>query len=105
MLKDQYRQRICSRLGIEDKTETDVLRAWLMEMNILRNRCAHHTRIWNQQSSKVLKVTSHESFEDIKENGNTLSRLYGVIRVMWFLIEQIGPSSCWFDDVNNLIEQ
>ncbi|MBF4360540.1 Abi family protein, partial [Vibrio anguillarum] len=30
---------------------------------------------------------------------------YGVIRVMWFLIEQIGPSSCWFDDVNNLIEQ
>ncbi len=92
MLKDQYRQRICSRLGIEDKTETDVLRAWLMEMNILRNRCAHHTRIWNQQSSKVLKVTSHESFEDIKENGNTLSRLYGVIRVMWFLIEQIGPS-------------
>ncbi|MBF4328611.1 Abi family protein, partial [Vibrio anguillarum] len=91
--------------GIEDKTETDVLRAWLMEMNILRNRCAHHTRIWNQQSSKVLKVTSHESFEDIKENGNTLSRLYGVIRVMWFLIEQIGPSSCWFDDVNNLIEQ
>ncbi|HAS8474607.1 TPA: Abi family protein [Vibrio vulnificus] len=105
MLKDQYRQRICSRLGIEDKTETDVLRAWLMEMNILRNRCAHHTRIWNQQSSKVLKVTSHDSFEDIRENGNTLSRLYGVIRVMWFLIEQIGPSSCWFDDVNNLIEQ
>lgn len=105
MLKDQYRQRICLRLGIENKTETDVLRFWLMEMNILRNRCAHHTRIWNQHSSRVLKVTSHEYFEDIKENSNTLSRLYGLIRVMWFLIKQIGPSSCWFDDVNRLIEQ
>jgi abortive infection bacteriophage resistance protein len=78
-------------LGIEDKTETDVLRAWLMEMNILRNRCAHHTRIWNQQSSKVLKVTSHKSFEDIKENSNTLSRLYGVIRAMWFFSSTNWP--------------
>ncbi|PMF79829.1 abortive phage infection protein [Vibrio breoganii] len=104
MLKDKYRQKICARLGITDKKETDVLRAWLMEMNILRNRCAHHTRIWNQQSSKVLKVTSHNCFDDIRDDDNTLSRLYGVIRAMWFLIEQIGPSSKWFEEVDSLIE-
>ena len=103
MLNDKYRQRICARLGISDKRETGVLQAWLMEMNILRNRCAHHTRIWNQQSSKVLALPSHEKFDDIRGNHNTLTRLYGVIRAMWFLIEQIGPSSCWMKEVESLI--
>lgn len=105
MLKDKYRQNICVKLGITDKKETDVLRAWLMEMNILRNRCAHHTRIWNQQSSKQLKLTNHACFDDIRGDENTLSRLYSVIRVMWFLIEQIGPNSTWLKQVNHLIEQ
>ncbi|MPW37327.1 Abi family protein [Vibrio sp. B1Z05] len=103
MLKDKYRQRICARLGITDKTETAVLQAWLMGMNILRNRCAHHTRIWNQQSSKQLPLPSDETFDDIRDNHNTLTRLYGVIRAMWFLIEQIGPSSCWMKEVDALI--
>ncbi|CAK3975195.1 Abi family protein [Vibrio crassostreae] len=103
MLNDKYRQRICACLGISDKRETSVLQAWLMEMNILRNRCAHHTRIWNQQSSKVLALPSHEKFDDIRGNHNTLTRLYGVIRAMWFLIEQIGPSSCWMKEVESLI--
>lgn len=105
MLKDKYRQRVCTRLGINDKKETAVLQAWLMEMNILRNRCAHHTRIWNQQSSKLLSLPSNECFDDIRSNENTLTRLYGVIRAMWFLIEQIGPSSRWMADVESLIAQ
>ncbi|MGR6838186.1 Abi family protein [Aliivibrio wodanis] len=105
MLNNKYRQRICSRLGITDKKETNVLQSWLMEMNILRNRCAHHTRIWNQASSKILALPSHEMFDDIKGNHNTLTRLYGVIRAMWFLIEQIGPSSCWLKEVELLIAE
>ncbi|MBL4828637.1 MAG: Abi family protein [Aliivibrio sp.] len=103
MLKDKYRQRICARLGIMDKKETSVLQAWLMEMNILRNRCAHHTRIWNQQSSKVLALPSHNNFNDIRGVHNSLTRLYGVIRAMWFLIEQIGPSSCWMEEVESIM--
>ena len=103
MLNDKYRQRICARLGITDKKETGVLQAWLMEMNILRNRCAHHTRIWNQQSSKLLALPSDPSFDDIRGNHNSLTRLYSVIRAMWFLIAQIGPSSCWMKQVESLI--
>ncbi|MEF1338659.1 Abi family protein [Vibrio rotiferianus] len=103
MLNDKYRQRVCARLGITDKRETGVLQSWLMEMNILRNRCAHHTRIWNQQSSNMLALPSHAEFDDIRGDRNTLTRLYGVIRAMWFLIAQIGPSSTWFDEVEEII--
>lgn len=105
MLKDTYRQRICQRLSIEDKTQTGVLGAWLMEMNILRNRCAHHSRIWNQTFSSPLSLSSHSRFDDIRHNQQARIRLYGLIEVMTFLIEQLSRHSSWRDDINRLLAQ
>lgn len=41
-LKGQYQEKICVRLGVPNKK---MLGSWLQEINILRNHCAHHSRI------------------------------------------------------------
>lgn len=100
MLKRRYQNRICERLGVENPA---VLRSWLQEINILRNRCAHHCRIWNQSTSNPLPVLNHAYFTALGMKKDAGSRLYGLIVVIWFLVRKIGPNSRWIDELAELI--
>ncbi|MGV2895921.1 Abi family protein [Achromobacter sp. AGC78] len=59
MLCVRHRQRISNRLGVAN---SQVLKDWLQQINTLRNRCAHHARVW-KSSSNTLAHSSHPSFE------------------------------------------
>lgn len=101
MLRGKHRQRISNRLGVAN---SQVLKDWLQQINTLRNRCAHHARVWNQSSSNTLAHSSHPYFETLTLSDHARSRLYGLIAVLWFLIRQIGPNSQWLDQVAALID-
>jgi len=100
MLKAKYQRKICLRLDISNEK---VLENWLHEINILRNRCAHHTRIWNQSSNNSLPVLSIPYFDNLSLDERALKRMYGMICIMWFLVKKIGPSSHWLESVSLLI--
>ena len=100
MLRAQYQRKICSRLGISNQK---TLETWLHEINILRNRCAHHTRIWNQSSNNALPILSIPYFSKLALDKRALTRMYGMICIMWFLVRKIGPSSHWLESVSSLI--
>ena len=99
ILRSKHQRRVCLRLGISNE---NVLRLWLQEINTLRNRCAHHTRIWNQ-SSKPLPVLNIPYFDRLSLDRHTLTRMYGMICILWFLVKTIGPSSGWLNSVAELI--
>lgn len=102
ILKGSYQNRIAARLGISN---AKVLKEWLQEINTLRNRSAHHTRIWNQVASNPVPVLSAEPyFQGLALDHNALSRLYGLISVMWFLLRQIGPGSQWLRQVADILD-
>lgn len=101
MLKQKYQNRIASRLGISNAS---VLKDWLQEINTLRNRCAHHTRIWNQKNNAPLPLVQNVYFTHLALDNNSLERIYGLISIMWFLIQKIGPSSQWINCVADLID-
>ncbi|MCP4116642.1 MAG: Abi family protein [Desulfobacteraceae bacterium] len=100
-LKRKYQNKISSRLGISNPV---VLKKWLQEINILRNRCAHHTRIWNQSFRNPLPVLYNPYFNALNLDRNALKRNYGMICVLWFLVKRIGPSSSWLNYVTDLID-
>lgn len=102
ILKGSHQNRIAARLGI---TNAKVLKDWLQEINTLRNRSAHHTRIWNQVASNPLPVLRTETyFQALALDQNALSRLYGLISVIGFLLRQIGPSSHWLHQVADIVD-
>ncbi|MBU8912058.1 MAG: Abi family protein [Desulfobacterales bacterium] len=100
MLRAKYQRKICLRLGISNEK---TLENWLHEINILRNRCAHHTRIWNQSSNNSLPVLPIPYFAKLSLDARALKRMYGMICIMWFLVKRIGPSSHWLETVSLLI--
>lgn len=92
---------ILARLGIED---AKAFKSWLRELNTLRNRCAHHTRIWNQSSSNLISLPSDEPyFQGLALDSNARKRLYGLIAVLWFLLQRIEPGTTWIRQVADLI--
>jgi Abortive infection bacteriophage resistance protein len=99
MLKQKFAERVCARLGLHDLNAHKTLAQWLRAMNILRNRCAHHSRIWNQHNTMTLPVLNNDYFNSINLDHNSKERLFGIIAVMNYLLEKIGPSSTWMNDV------
>jgi abortive infection bacteriophage resistance protein len=102
ILKGNHQNRISNRLGV---TNARTLKEWLQEINTLRNRCAHHTRIWNQVSTNALPTISTDAyFQKLALDANAVTRLYGLISVLWYLVKAIGSNSQWIHQVADVID-
>lgn len=101
ILKGGHQNRIAGRLGIQD---IKTLTRWLREINTLRNRCAHHARIWNQVTVNPLPVLPYPFFQTLALDQNARTRLYGLISIIWYLIQCIGPNSAWIQQVAGVID-
>jgi abortive infection bacteriophage resistance protein len=102
MLKDSHRNRVCKRFGL---THAKTLKEWLQEINTLRNRCAHHSRIWNQVSANPLPTVPNDPyFQRLSLDSNATGRLYGLIAILWYLVKTIGPNSKWIHQVADVID-
>lgn len=102
MLKRKPQERILARLGL---TDVKAFISWLKELNTLRNRSAHHARIWNQSSSNPIALPQGSPyFQALNLNANALKRLYGLIAVIWLLLQRIEPGSQWLRQIADLID-
>ena len=101
MLKDDYRDLICQRVGIDKR---DVLDNWLININGLRNRCAHHSRFCNRPNPRAFRLLKNGYFNLLKVTENESGKLFGAIAVVWFLIKKIGPGSNWLDRIADIID-
>lgn len=106
LLKGTHQNKIASRLGVSNSS---LLVRWLQAINILRNRCAHHTRIWNQTANNPIGVPTG-NFEDAVYFGrfnlttDSRKKLFGLITIIWYLVQKIGPNSDWIQHVIDEIE-
>ncbi|MGR0140585.1 Abi family protein [Pseudomonas sp. RSP] len=100
LLAGKYQNLILGRLGLSD---AKMFSRWLQQISYLRNRCAHHTRIWNQVSPNALSPAADPYFQALNLNQHALKRMYGLISVVWFLLQRVAPGSTWIQDVAALI--
>lgn len=95
MLNGGMQAKIIRRLQVDNK---QTLSKWLQCLNLLRNRCAHHSRIWNRKHPAV-QIPRTEFFDALRIEGETNQRLYSAICIIWYLVRMIGPSSKWLRQV------
>ncbi|KIY39132.1 abortive phage infection protein [Pseudomonas sp. 10-1B] len=103
MLLGSYQNQVLARFGLD---HAQIFARWLQEINLLRNRCAHHTRIWNQVSSNPLSVLHVDPFfATLNLDKNALARPYGLVCIIWFLLKKLAPNSDWIDKVADLVDR
>ncbi|AVF37192.1 Abi family protein [Rahnella sikkimica] len=100
MLKGNWQDKIIQRLGVDNRR---VFEQWLVALNILRNRCAHHSRIWNRKHNPLPKL-ENEYFNTKNLNDNAKERIFMDILILWFLVKKIGPNSTWLKQVADHID-
>jgi abortive infection bacteriophage resistance protein len=100
-LKWSYQDKICQRMGISDP---NVFLQWIRAINILRNKCAHHARIWNFDFRNPLPTLPDPYFVNMGLDSRALRRMFGLISILWFLVNKIGSSSNWLESVSNLVD-
>lgn len=101
ILRQKYQNKICDRIGGVTPKE---LRLWLIELNTLRNRCAHHSRIWNQQARNSLPVSSDPYFHSLQLSKQAMRRIFGLISILWFLVQKVGANSNWIEEVATVVD-
>lgn len=101
MLNGSNQDLICNRLGIDNRKVID---NWLININGLRNRCAHHARVCNRPNPRNLLLPRLGYFNTLSLDNTACSKLYGMICVIWFLLKKIGPSSTWISRVADIID-
>ncbi|MEZ9401141.1 Abi family protein [Vibrio cyclitrophicus] len=101
ILSGKNQDLICNRLGLDNRKELD---NWLINLNGIRNRCAHHARLCNRSNPRTLSIPRKGYFNLLELGQNQKNKFYGIISVIWFLLKQIGPSSTWICRIADLID-
>jgi abortive infection bacteriophage resistance protein len=97
------RLSLAKQYGVPD---AGIFETWLRSINLVRNTCAHHSRLWNKPlvsqprfaQPGVLTLLDHLAHDT---NGQT--RLYGAAAVIRFLLLKINPATKWPERLKSLV--
>ncbi|WP_169709598.1 Abi family protein [Deferrisoma camini] len=85
-------RKLAEEFGLVD----DILKSWLQVLNFVRNVCAHHGRLWNREmpiKPKIPRGRKHPEWHNpVKVPDN---RIFGVLTVLRYLMNQVAPQSRW----------
>jgi len=77
-----------------------VFESWFLNINTLRNTCAHHSRLWNRELGVKPKFPFDSKFVDIPFGNN---RIYSLLFLIKYLSNIINPSSNFKNQLKDLL--
>jgi abortive infection bacteriophage resistance protein len=102
MLNPSMQKSIAGAYGIS----VPVLRSWIHVIRIIRNRCAHHSRVWNFQLSENISLPPEKDVAAFHSPlPTTRTSLFGVLTIIAYLLSVIAPESKWAARVESLFEE
>ena len=80
-----------------------VLGSWLKALNVARNICAHHARLWNRTLGvKPMLPESSASPDWYAPVPIPNDKVFGLLTVLHFLLQKVAPQSHWRDRLTAL---
>jgi abortive infection bacteriophage resistance protein len=77
----------------------ETLESWFRSLNIIRNMCAHHNRLWNS----AIFVNQPSSKKELKNEIQNSTTFYARAVVIWGMLKKIDPNSAWHTELKSLI--
>lgn len=108
LLKDKYKIIICKEIFKDNQLANSYksdMQGALQHLNVIRNKCAHHARIWNNSiNSQKFKKNLLNELKIINPNDVTNEKIFGTICLMWVLIKLFSDNSEWLNKIIEHIE-
>jgi abortive infection bacteriophage resistance protein len=98
-LKREYKNKIARTYDEDEK----FILSWLHCLSLLRNNCAHHSRLWN----KIFNLTPNKRHNKYKsyffpESNNLLFEYLIILQIM---VGKINPTSSWLDKLKENLDE
>jgi abortive infection bacteriophage resistance protein len=97
-VKADIRKTIADPLGQPE----EVVLSWLVALNIVRNRCAHHARLWNWGTGSPAKIPTIKKFPRWHQPRLSGSRTGMILFICRHWLHVINPASEWPQRVTDL---
>jgi abortive infection bacteriophage resistance protein len=99
---DSIKKQIAAFYNIPDK----VLTSWLQTINVIRNICAHHCRLWNRELGvKPLLPSRHKYPQWYVPIQISQNRIFGVLTILRYCLIIIAPQSKWQNRLLDLFNE
>lgn len=106
-LRYSDRLQIAERLGLTGSGAPKSLGNWLHALSYVRNLCAHHSRLWNNNMTRQLSpsgLTSVYALRHLAEPPSSqLTRVFGALCVLGHLVLVLDENADWAVRVRDLI--
>lgn len=106
-LLEKYQKPIAKNLGVP----ATILESWLKVLNDVRNICAHHSRLWNREFGRIIKIPTSQNTAWLSStitlsytHINSEKRLYPILVAIQVLLYAISPKSTWAKRLKTLLD-
>jgi abortive infection bacteriophage resistance protein len=95
------KDRITAHFGLKD---VDMLANWMRCFSLIRNICAHHSRVWNRRMTK-LSLPKKPVFQFIENKNIYPYKVYAYICCMQYILNIISPNHSFRDRIIDLMNK
>lgn len=85
------RQAIAQAFGIDEI----VLRAFVHHLAVVRNLCAHHSRVWNRRFTIRMKLPRHPAGAAASFNAAEDRKVYNTLLMLVLILRRVNSESTW----------
>ena len=82
--------------------DVSVLENWMLCINILRNICAHHGRVWNRRLNNI-KLPTNPTYQFLSKSSIYRNKLYATLSCIEYLLNIIHQESTFNKCLKDLI--
>lgn len=76
----------------------DIFKSWIRALSVVRNACAHHSRIWNRPVTDQPKLPPKgvlPLIDHLADLPSKNTRIYAILAIMNLLLKNINPRTEW----------
>ncbi|HEY5894836.1 MAG TPA: Abi family protein [Chthoniobacterales bacterium] len=100
-VNDDIKKRIATESGMPDR----VLQSWLLSLNTVRNRCAHHLRLWNWQLGNPVLLPGRNKHPVWHYPRLANNRIGIILTLCRAYLNHISPANRWTSRVFALFDE
>ncbi len=98
--ESSIKKTVAAPYGIADT----VLQSWLSTLNVIRNICAHHGRLWNRELGFRPMIPHQRKHPDwhtpvaVPDN-----RVFAILTILRYMLRVVAPQTAWPDRLRQLL--
>jgi abortive infection bacteriophage resistance protein len=83
----------------------DILQSWMQHLTVIRNNCAHHSRLWNRHFDRAKPM--HPQHHPVISSHDFVSghQLFNTLTIILYLLDIISPGHAWRQRYSALVKE